>query len=81
MPVTTVKVIEGVFSDDQKAQLIDNITEAMVKVEGERHARSDMGNHRGAQEGRLGDRRHADQPETAGEHLVAIYLGGVPGGR
>jgi 4-oxalocrotonate tautomerase len=35
MPITTVKVIEGVFSDEQKAQLIDNITEAMVKVEGE----------------------------------------------
>jgi 4-oxalocrotonate tautomerase len=35
VPITTVKVIEGVFSDEQKAQLIDNITEAMVKVEGE----------------------------------------------
>lgn len=35
MPITTVKVIEGVFSDDQKAQLIDNITEAIVAVEGE----------------------------------------------
>ena len=31
MPFTTVKVIEGVFSQDQKAK----ITEAMVEVEGE----------------------------------------------
>ena len=35
MPLTTVKVIEGVFSDEQKAQLIDKITEAMIEVEGE----------------------------------------------
>ena len=35
MPFTTVKVIEGVFSDDQKAQLIEKITEAMIEVEGE----------------------------------------------
>ena len=35
MPFTTVKVIEGVFSQEQKSQLIEGITEAMVKVEGE----------------------------------------------
>ena len=35
MPLTTVKVIEGVFSDEQKAQLINKITEAMIEVEGE----------------------------------------------
>lgn len=35
MPVTTVKVIEGVFSKEQKSQLIDKITEAMIEVEGE----------------------------------------------
>lgn len=35
MPFTTVKVIEGVFSHDQKTQFIDKITEAMVEVEGE----------------------------------------------
>jgi len=35
MPFTTVKVIEGVFSEDQKAQLIENITEAMIGVYGE----------------------------------------------
>lgn len=35
MPFTTVKVIEGVFSEDQKKQLIEKITEAMIEVEGE----------------------------------------------
>ena len=35
MPFTTVKVIEGVFSSEQKRQLIEKITEAMVEVEGE----------------------------------------------
>lgn len=35
MPFTTVKVIEGVFSKEQKKQLIEKITEAMIEVEGE----------------------------------------------
>ena len=35
MPFTTIKIIEGVFSDQQKADLIHKVTEAMVEVEGE----------------------------------------------
>ena len=35
MPITTIKVIEGVFSDEQKTQLIEKVTEAMIEVEGE----------------------------------------------
>ena len=35
MPFTSVRVIEGVFSKEQKAQLIEKITEAMIEVEGE----------------------------------------------
>ena len=35
MPFTTIKIIEGVFSDQQKADLIYKVTEAMVEVEGE----------------------------------------------
>ena len=35
MPFTTIKVIEGVFSPEQKAQLIDKVTEAIIEVEGE----------------------------------------------
>lgn len=35
MPFVQVKAIEGVFSDAQKRELIEKITEAMVSVEGE----------------------------------------------
>ena len=35
MPFTTVKAIEGVFSREQKTQMIEKITEAMIEVEGE----------------------------------------------
>ena len=35
MPFTTIKVIEGVFTPEQKVQLIDKVTEAMIEVEGE----------------------------------------------
>ncbi|GGL04171.1 4-oxalocrotonate tautomerase [Sphaerisporangium melleum] len=35
MPLITVKVIEGVFGDDQKAQIVERLTDAMVSIEGE----------------------------------------------
>ena len=35
MPITVLKVIEGVFSKEQKAQLIQKITEAEIDVFGE----------------------------------------------
>ncbi|HXG95228.1 MAG TPA: tautomerase family protein [Blastocatellia bacterium] len=35
MPFTTIKVIDGVFTKEQKAQLIEKVTEAMIEVEGE----------------------------------------------
>lgn len=35
MPLVDIEVIEGVFDDQQKAQMIDKVTEAMVEVEGE----------------------------------------------
>jgi 4-oxalocrotonate tautomerase len=35
MPLINVKVIEGVFTDDQKTQIVNSLTEAMVGVEGE----------------------------------------------
>ncbi len=35
MPLIQVKVIEGVFSGEQKRQIIERLTEAMVEVEGE----------------------------------------------
>jgi 4-oxalocrotonate tautomerase len=35
MPLINVKVIENVFSTDQKREIVEGLTEAMVKVEGE----------------------------------------------
>jgi 4-oxalocrotonate tautomerase len=35
MPFVQVKVIEGVFSDAQKQEMIHKVTEAMVSIEGE----------------------------------------------
>jgi 4-oxalocrotonate tautomerase len=35
MPMVTVKVIEGVFTAEQKREMISRITDAMVEVEGE----------------------------------------------
>ena len=35
MPLVNVKVIEGVFSDSQKRELVEKLTDAMVSVEGE----------------------------------------------
>lgn len=35
MPFVNVKVIEGVFTRDQKQQIVRDLTEAMVAIEGE----------------------------------------------
>jgi len=35
MPLLTVKLIEGVFSDSQKQEMIKEVTDAMVRIEGE----------------------------------------------
>jgi 4-oxalocrotonate tautomerase len=35
MPLVNVKLIEGVFSEQQKRTMIDKLTEAMVAIEGE----------------------------------------------
>jgi 4-oxalocrotonate tautomerase len=35
MPFINVKVIEGVFSSEQKSQIIRKLTDAMVAIEGE----------------------------------------------
>ena len=36
MPLVTIKAPENVFTAEQKAAMIDRVTEAMVAVEGER---------------------------------------------
>ena len=35
MPLIQVKVIEGVFTEAQKRQIVNKLTEAMVSIEGE----------------------------------------------
>jgi 4-oxalocrotonate tautomerase len=35
MPLINVKVIENVFSDEQKKQMVERLTDAMVSIEGE----------------------------------------------
>jgi len=35
MPLVTIDVIKDVFTPDQKRDIIDKVTEAMVEVEGE----------------------------------------------
>ena len=35
MPMINVKVIEGVFSDTQKHEMIEKLTDTMVSIEGE----------------------------------------------
>ncbi len=35
MPLINVKVIENVFTDDQKKDIVGRLTDAMVSVEGE----------------------------------------------
>jgi 4-oxalocrotonate tautomerase len=36
MPLVTIDVIKGVFSQEQKEQMIEKVTAAMVEVEGEK---------------------------------------------
>ena len=35
MPLVTIKLIDGVFTPEQKAHMIQRVTDAMVSVEGE----------------------------------------------
>ena len=35
MPLINVKVIEDVFTSDQKEQIVERLTDAMVSIEGE----------------------------------------------
>ena len=35
MPLVNVRVIEGVFTPEQKSEIVHQLTEAMVRIEGE----------------------------------------------
>jgi 4-oxalocrotonate tautomerase len=46
VPLVTIKVIEGVFTQEQKQQMIDRVTEAMLSVEGENMRPVNLGSGR-----------------------------------
>ncbi len=35
MPLAQVKVIKGVFTDDEKREMIERVSEALISIEGE----------------------------------------------
>ena len=58
MPLIQIKLIEGVFTADQKQQMIEKVTDAMVSIEGENMRPFYLGPRTGGrQERRLGYRR------------------------
>jgi 4-oxalocrotonate tautomerase len=75
MPLVNVKVIENVFSDEDKKLMVERLTEAMVSVEGE--------NMRGVtwvviEEVRSGDWGIGGQALTTAD--VKALAAGVPAG-
>ena len=36
MPLVSIKIIEGVFNEEQKQEMIQKVTDAMVSIEGEK---------------------------------------------
>ena len=56
MPLVQVKLIEGVFSDAQKAEMVKRLTDTMVSIEGENMPLRDVGNRRRGEEWALGNR-------------------------
>ena len=73
MPLVQVKLIEGVFSDAQKQEMIRKLTDAMVSIEGE--------NMRGVtwvvvEEVQSGDWGIGGQPLTTG--AVKALAAGAP---
>ena len=40
MPLVNIKVIEGVFNEEQKQEMIQKVTDTMVSIEGEKMRRS-----------------------------------------
>jgi len=61
MPLVTIKLIEGVFNDDEKQQMINHVTDAMLSIEGEESGQID----RRVTQGKLGyvncDDGHTDR--------------------
>ncbi|MGO3208298.1 MULTISPECIES: tautomerase family protein [unclassified Brachybacterium] len=75
MPYINVKVIEGVFTSEQKHEIIRNLTDAMVQIEGEslRSVTSCV-----IDEVRSGDWGIAGEPLTT-EDVMTLARGAVVG--
>ena len=39
MPLVSIKIIEGVFNEEQKQEMIQKVTDTMVSIEGEKMRR------------------------------------------
>jgi 4-oxalocrotonate tautomerase len=74
MPLIQVRVIEGVFSDAQKREIIHKLTDAMVSVEGEnlRPATTVL-----VEEVKSGDWGHGGRPLTTAD-VNAMAAGKAP---
>ena len=62
MPFVQVKLIEGVFSQDQKQEMITRLTETMVDIEGEAMRPVTWVARRRGQQRRVGHRRQGASP-------------------
>ena len=58
MPFINVKLIEGVFTSEQKQEIVRKLTDTLVQIEGE-HALGHLVCRRGGRQWRLGHRRTA----------------------
>jgi len=75
MPLIQVKIIEGVFSPEQKQEIVRKLTDAMVSIEGEnmRHVTMCI-----VEEVKSGDWGIAGKPLTTGD-VKALAAGGAKG--
>ena len=68
MPLVDIQLIKGVFTPDQKKQMIQKVTDAMVAVEGEADATCHLGARAGNRKWGLGNRRQsADHRRCQGD--------------
>jgi 4-oxalocrotonate tautomerase len=75
MPLLQVKIIEGVFSPEQKQEMIKKLTDAMVSIEGENMRQVTMCI---IEEIKSGDWGIAGKPLTTGD-VKALAAGGAKG--
>jgi 4-oxalocrotonate tautomerase len=75
MPLIQVKIIEGVFSPDQKQEMVKRLTDAMVSIEGENMRQVTWCI---VEEVKSGDWGIAGNPLTTGD-VKALAAGGAKG--